>query len=403
MNDAAVRHRERRAAAAILLGGAAAALYGLAALGAWFPTPFTPGAVEAARTLAATGTDPSGAFFPLFIHVRNALWLQPVPVYLMALALRVSAGAASAPALMSAAVAVIDVVLTYHVARVVLDRDRAAVIAAALLVLTPAHLFYGTTATPAIYATPFALLWLLALLRHLERRRPAGLFAAAAALGAGMYTTPEAVWTMAAYGALTLALLARADARPRVRLAPAGAGFVVALLPMLGWFILHPASYVDTMGRWALHPAYIRNPIEGLQAFFRYDVVARRVSLYWDFFSPRHLFLSAAAPGLQWMGGVLLWPMAILLPIGLYRSFTREPDSAGLALGCGLLLAPLASAAFDEPRAIAAALPMLPFAAILGADGIEALLDRRWRRRLRESHVQHSATASDRPQMPARR
>jgi hypothetical protein len=32
-------------------------------------------------------------------------------------------------------------------------------------------------------------------------------------------------------------------------------------VPIALWFMVHPASYVDTFGRWFLHAAHIRNPL----------------------------------------------------------------------------------------------------------------------------------------------
>jgi hypothetical protein len=134
---------------------------------------------------------------------------------------------------------------------------------------------------------------------------------------------------------------------------------------MIPWFVVHPSSYIDTMGRWAVHPANLRHPIDGLATFFRYDTLAQRIWLYWDFFSPRHLFF----------GGVFLWPLLLLLPLGLYqvtRSEARTPQTR--AIVWGFALAPVAAAMFGEQQSIAGALAVLPFGAMLGAAGVELLI-----------------------------
>jgi hypothetical protein len=244
-------------------------------------------------------------------------------------------------------------------------RERPAVIAAALLLFTPAHLTYGSTAVGALYSVPFVLLWVHELFAFLDERRHARLFTVMFALVLGVYTNPEAVWTMAAYAALTMIVLLPRGLHLDRSLVWAAAGFAVPLVLLVPWFIAHPATYLDTMGRWGVHPANVRNPIEGLVTFFRYDVFAQRISLYWDFFSPRHLFF----------GDVFLWPLVLLLPLGLYDVTCREkwtPQTT--AIVWGLALAPVAAALFGERQSIAGALPVLPFAAVLSAAGVELLI-----------------------------
>jgi hypothetical protein len=387
--------RDRRATVvkAAFLAAAAAVLHGVAALSGWFEIPSEQVAVDAARTLASTGADASGAALPLFIHVRDTLWLQPIPIYLMALALKLSGDASVGPRLITTVVAAIDVVLTYLVARRVFHRERPAVIAAAVLLLTPAHLVYGSTASTALYSVPFALLWLLAWFGETDDAHGLRRFAATAALGLGVYTNPEAVWTMTAFAAVTIILDALTGRRNITLLASTGGGFMVALLPLVPWFLAHPRSYVDTMGRWGVHLAHVRNPIDGLRTFFGYDPFARHLSLYWDFFSPRHLFFTTQAPALAWAGGVVPWPLVLFLPLGMYALVYREPRTPRTsAIIWGFFAAPVAAAAFDESRVIAGAMTILPFAAILGAAGIQALLDVHW---------SGTVTASQTPQTPA--
>ena len=383
--------RQHRSAAvtASLLGAAAAAIYGAAAIQHWFPVPAERILDDAARTLASTGGDADGTALPLFVHVSDALWLQPIPVYLTAAALKLLNGTTAAPRLIAAGIAAISVALTYLATRRLLESERTGVIAAVLLALTPAHLLYGSTATTPIYSVPFVLVWLLCVFP--ERKSPArfATLAAGVVLGAGTYTNPEAVWTMAGFCVLTLAVLAR-DRNHRAAILLT-TGFLVALLPLVPWFTAHPASYIDTMGRWAVHPAHIRNPIEGLGTFFRYDVFARRLSLYWDFFSPRHLFFTPQASALVWTGGVLLWPLLFFVPVGVYQLLSAEPRPRRVAILGGLLIPPIASATFDEQRSIAGCVTLLPFAAMAAALGIEALLQIRWI---------HSFTVSQRSRTP---
>ena len=61
---------------------------------------------------------------------------------------------------------------------------------------TPAHFAFGRIGIDAIYVIPFILIWLYAVLEFIDKDRPAAIALAAAALGAGVYSTPAAPLTM---------------------------------------------------------------------------------------------------------------------------------------------------------------------------------------------------------------
>ena len=54
--------------------------------------------------------------------------------------------------------------------------------------------------------------------------------------------------------------------------------FVAMLVPLAVWFYLHPQTYLDTYGRWAIFAAHLRNPIDGFLAFVNRNTLGTRAS-----------------------------------------------------------------------------------------------------------------------------
>ena len=106
----------------------------------------------------------------------------------------------------------------------------------------------------------------------------------------------------------------------------------------------HPDAYIDTFGRWAIHPAHVRNPWAGLLAATKWDVMARRTSDFWTYVSPTFLFdgqslfnvgmlgFVAAGCGRRWMPAVgrRRWPLASCGAAGggaARRAARRQPGA----------------------------------------------------------------------------
>lgn len=329
-----------------------------------------------ARTIATTAHDRDGRLLPLYLHAAEAVWLPPIPVYVTALFLTALPDGEATVRWPSVAIGALNVALIYVLARRLLAHEALAVIAAGLLLLTPAHFMFSRTAGDAVYQLPFVLGWLLCLVRYLELSRPRDLVAGTLLLGAGTYAATSAPITMTAYFVLTgLALQLRGRATTR-DYAAAAAGFVVPLLLLLPWFAFYPATYVDTLGRWAIHPAHLRNPMEGLRALVNWGTLGNRATLYWALLNPAFLFLPmpAPSPGVTPAPWVLLTPVAGLMLAGGYQMMTARLPVTRLVLFGGYALAPLAACTFGEADAIGRAPALLAFAVLIGAAGADWLV-----------------------------
>ena len=125
---------------------------------------------EQARSIAASGTDLNGRFLPLYFQMDGRVWFHPIGVYLPALAFKVlpvSVLALRAPTVL---VGLLNVVLVYLIGRRLFRRNDLALLAGALLALTPAHFIHSRMAVDYLFPLPFVLGWMLLVLKFLETR-----------------------------------------------------------------------------------------------------------------------------------------------------------------------------------------------------------------------------------------
>jgi len=291
-------------------------------------------------------------------------WLQPLHVYATAFAHAIVPGF-FAGRWASVAIAAINVGLVFLVGWRLFGGYIAAIAAAAVLLLMPAHMYFGRQGIEAISVIPFVLLWLYALLGFLDNDRPAAIAFAAAALGAGVYTTTAAPLTMAFLFLTMIVVLWSVGRRKLSTFVTAVAAFSVMLVPLAVWFALNPHTYLDTYGSWAIHPAHIRNPIDLALANINRNTLGTRASAYWGLLDPSFLFFSSAdgrAP--------LHWITAPLIILGLYSCAARRSPASLLVLAA-TFVAPIAGAGFGQPHYVANALALLPLVALLAGFGVD--------------------------------
>lgn len=337
---------------ACLLAGITLLLYGVR-----LQTPLT--GTEAAIIQQARS---SGS--PLFFHLSDEHWLMPVPVYATAAAAAV--GATDTPVRVAGVVvAALAVALMFLYGRAIFRGDAAALVAAVLLMFTPAHLALARGGDGAIYQLPAALVSLWCVSNYLAGGRRLLLIGAALAMGSGVYTHPTAPLTMTAL-AIGVAAYLLYRGRTRGDIGAMAMTFVACFIPAAIWFAAYPDSYADTFGRWVILKAHIRYPLDGVRAFVNWNTLGTRVSSYWGFFDPAWLFFddgSTTSPMLLFCLPALAW--------GIVKGPARWPDSHALVI-IGALVAPLAGSSFGQPHAIGNVAVLLPFAALLAASGVAA-------------------------------
>jgi 4-amino-4-deoxy-L-arabinose transferase-like glycosyltransferase len=321
---------------------------------------------EEARLISAAQQVPKGVP-PLLVNIGGNRWVQPFGFYLTTISHAIAPGF-FAGRRASIFVASVNVALIFLVAWRMFARYLPALGAALILMFTPAHFAFGRVGLDAIYVIPFILIWLYAVLEFVDKDRPAAMAVAAAALGAGVYSAPSAPLTMMFLWITMMVALWVARRRKLSTLLIAAGTFVATLIPLMVWFYLHPATYQDTYGRWAIFAAHLRNPVDGFRASVNTNTLGTRASTYWSLIDPSYLFFSRAGTTAP-----LLMVSAPLMVAGIIRCVRLVPNTAAVLVLAGLVVSPLAGSSFGERNYIALALGLLPFAALLAAYGVEEI------------------------------
>lgn len=330
-----------------------------------------------ARAIAATLHDANGNFLPLYFHmpaIGENVWFHPMIVYFSAIFLKVLPFSVWSIRLPSVAVGVIDVVLVYLVGLHLFHRRAYALLAAALLAMTPAHFIHSRLEMDYIYPVPFVLLWLWCLLKFDEGERPRLVWAAGLVLGVGFYSYIAAVAFMPLYLAFTWLYLFSKYPRLTVAHLTTTAAFCIPLVFLGMWRFWYPDIFSGTVNRYGITRS---GAIVGMLRFLNYNVIQEYVSLYWNFHNPTYLFL-VGSPNFQSStraAGVFLIPVAVFLVAGVYDVAARERTRAAWLLVAGFLTAPIPAVLVEEPFAIYREMVVLPFVVLLATFGVRRMLD----------------------------
>jgi hypothetical protein len=284
---------------------------------------------------------------------------------------------ATEPARRSAAVfGALGVGLMYAFA-VNLFRQRALAWLAAILLLTnPAYVTSARSgAADGVWTIAPLLIALMAAGRFTETRSRGSLAVAAATLTACVYAQPSGAILSLVVGVTLAVGFGRARLlTPRDTWIVVGAA-AAAAIPIGLWFILHPTTYVETLGRWFLHPAYIRHPGSLVIRMMNWTSLAEWAAIYWGFFDPTNLLYGAGAPG---SAGTFLMAVGVLLAAAGYELvWPQRPRSTAEStlfwiVATGFAASPLVPASFSEP-AIEKALSLTLFGTILCTLGVRTL------------------------------
>jgi len=319
-----------------------------------------------AQSIAATAHDLSGRRLPMYIEYParfgRPTWDQPLLIYAIAATLEVLPFSEATIRLPMAIAGILDVLLIYCIARLLFEPRFLAMLAAALLALTPAHFMHSRTAIDFQLSVPFVLGWLLALLLYLRDGQPRFLFLAACVLGAGVYGYVAAYLVTPMLAAVTAILLFRRQ-EAASRYGVLAAGLALPTVVCLPWMLQQPLPFRDILAHYFVLEggAAARTGIVGLVTSFLSSPRLTEVpALYVSFFSPRFLFIDGPQRfrTIQLVGVVLL-ALAGCAAGGVRAAMRRSPGD--LLILAGLLTAPIPASLAGEPQAIWRALHLTPF------------------------------------------
>ena len=342
------------------------------------PSPLRAEEVALARqaySIAQTGHDLDGRTLPLYVHGEGDVWFPPLPAYAAVIAAALVPASAAAVRWPSVVAGVLTILLVYRFGLKLFGDGTRSAVAAAIALLSPALYMWSRLAFDGIFAVPFVLTSMLYVLLFLDKPQPSYVWLAGLALGIGFYASTTAPILMPIYLVVAVVTIwMGGHTRPAVYVWLA-IGFLLPLLCLVPWFAMHPESYPDTLGRWAIHAAHVRNPLDGLRAIINWGSLTNRTSVYWEFLNPAYLFFPADQNSVTTMrsSGPFLFPLLLLVPIGIARIVRTRSSSVATLLLVGLLVAPLAGSTFGENHAFGRVLVLIPFVALVATFGVERL------------------------------
>ena len=338
-----------------------------------------------AASIAQTGRNLNGQLLPPLISLDDpegepfslpwgTTYYLPVGIYLIAGALQVSPLTEATVRTPSALLGgVINVALVFAVGLALFRNPLAAAGSAAVLMLTPANLIISRQALDSVCQPPFILggLWCLATYLRKPDPRVAGL--AGVIFGCGIYAYVTSVLFMPFYLALFWFISWRAGVLDRRAIVWSIAGSAMALLPMGLWLAAHPEAARSLQMQYNRADPGSATLMQTLATGGAIAAVADTIRIYWSYFDPSFLFVHGGNARNLSTGdiGVVLWPVAVLAPIGVY--VLRRSPLVRLLLVIGLLAAPLPAAIKGSPYAIQRASGLLIYLSLLAGAGLAAM------------------------------
>lgn len=362
-----------------------------------------------ARSIAKTGLDENGRFFPIYFWHLGVMWSTPIIVYLTAIVLSflpLSEVAIRAP---SVIIGVIDIVLIYFLAKQIFKIKDYGLLAAILLATTPIHFIQSRILLDNLYIVPFVLLWLLLLVNFLEKKKPLFLLLAGLVLGFGFYSYHAARIMMPFY-LLTTIVCVFPEIKKKIKLLfIVLIGFLAPLSPLIPWTRAFPETlFLDQVRYTGIYDTTGNNALSGIVSILSPESLAHRFDVFISYFNPIYLFLLGDASlihstslhhplGLSQSAikaGVFLLPLLVLIPLGIYSAISKACRRfAGISkawpfglkksnrvtwlLVFGFFTAPIAGALAGDHYRYSRILVILPYAIILATYGVQFLLNQK--------------------------
>jgi len=255
--------------------------------------------------------------------------------------------------------------LMYLVGARMFASARFGVVTVALFALTPLLWRQSQHAPASLDPLPFVVGWLLAVAHFQPAQATRWPVVAGGLLGVGVYTSHAAAVMMPLYLLLTIAVVAHARAASLRQLVLLVAAFSVAVSPLAVSLVRHPEGFRNTINAYHLYDANRFNVRQGIHEMASWVGLTARSEVYYDYFNPAFLFLT---------GRVLLLPLVVLLPAGLFQIVSDETTPLARLSMAGFLAAPFAASLTAEAPTPGRILFITPFAAIVSAYGMKRLL-----------------------------
>lgn len=329
-----------------------------------------------AYSIAKTGFDENGRFFPLYFWHLGVMWSTPIIVYFTALFLKFLPLTEMTVRLPSVVVGLVNIFLIYVLASKIFKNKLWGLAASGLLALTPVHFIHSRLLLDNLYIVPFVLFWLIFLFQFKDTHQYRWLIFASLALGIGIHSYHAARIMLPFYLLLTLYFLRKKLSKDRrIGFMTVGA-FLLSVIPAIPWWISYPDTLFSDQAKYTGLQTANQDLWSAILAIFSPGNIVHRLDVFINYFNPVFLFLRGDASLIHSTGlsGVFLLPIAVFLLFGIYRVLKHEKSWYSRLLVVGFLTAPLAATIAGDHYRISRALVILPFATILSVYGIQYLL-----------------------------
>lgn len=326
-----------------------------------------------AYSIAKTGFDENGRFFPLYFWHLGVMYGTPIIVYLTSLFLLILPVSEVTIRLPSVLIAVSNVVLIYLLAKRIFNSKKLGFLAGVLLALTPIHFIQGRILLDNLYPVPFVLGWLYMLFLFLEKKNPTFVLIGSFLLGLGVHSYHAAKIMMPIYLLFTLLAVYKELIKKKYLILVVLMGFALPLIPLFSWLSKYPDTLTDQVKYTGLYDTKL-NPIQGILTLLTPETILARVSVYLSYFSPEFLFFNGDTSLIHSTRkiGVFLLPFILLIPLGIYKAI-RIKSKLWFFLIAGFFTAPIAPALVGNQYRASKELIILPFAILIAIYGLQFL------------------------------
>ncbi|MBI2085765.1 glycosyltransferase family 39 protein [Candidatus Daviesbacteria bacterium] len=327
-----------------------------------------------AYSIAKTGFDENGRFFPLYFWHLGVMWATPIIVYLTALFLTVLPLSEITIRLPSIMIGLLNIILIYFLAKRIFDSEKLGLLAAFFLALTPVHFIQSRILLDNLFPIPFVLGWMVLIHLFFSKKNLWFLFLSTLLLGIGIHSYHATKVIMPIYILFTLWLVSLRYKKSKALILIPLLAFILPLLPLIPWLSQYPDTLTDQVRYTGLYNTKL-NPLEGLITLLTPARITQMVVVYLKYFDPIFLFFKGDSSLIHSTGkiGVFLLPFVILLPLGIYQAFKRR-GWFNLLLIMGFFTAPSAAALVGNEYRASKELFILPFAALLATSAVKFLL-----------------------------
>lgn len=330
-----------------------------------------------AYSIAKTGFDENGRFFPLYFWHLGVMWSTPIIVYLTALILKILPLSEVTIRLPSVFVGLVDIILIGFLGAKIFKDIKYGILGALFLAVTPVHFIHSRLLLDNLFIVPFVLGWLFCLCLFLEKKNPWFLGLAAFLLGLGFHSYHAAKVMIPLYMLMTFWVLGRQLKENKKLILLIIVPFLIPLLPVIPWLSKYPDTFIDQVKYTGLYDTGL-NPLAGLFSLLNPRSIFHRLDVFFAYFNPYFLFFKGDESLIHstQRTGVFLLSFAVFIPAGIYNVL-RNKTPFNLLLVLGFFSSPVAAALVGDHYRISRALVMLPFAVLLAIHGFKFLFSRR--------------------------